>query len=81
VEFGLYEDLAPENVKSFYRNNYLLYAKKPGMSKIMKAESLKWHQNNMRKLYHTCEPDKIAIAMIRRVVLELKEEARTMRED
>ncbi|KFY87059.1 hypothetical protein V500_07219 [Pseudogymnoascus sp. VKM F-4518 (FW-2643)] len=82
LKSGRFGDLTAGHVRSFYREA-CPDAKTTEMFKTMQRESLKWHPDKMVNLYRNCAPgeaDKLAIEMICRVVLELREEARAMRD-
>ncbi|KFX86918.1 hypothetical protein V490_08724 [Pseudogymnoascus sp. VKM F-3557] len=80
VKSGLFRDLTSAHVRSFY-GEACPDTKTTAMFKTMQRESLKWHPDKMVNLYRNCAPgdaDKMVIGMICRVVLELREEAKTM---
>ncbi|KFY58966.1 hypothetical protein V496_05898 [Pseudogymnoascus sp. VKM F-4515 (FW-2607)] len=79
---GRFGDLTEGNVISFYCEA-CPEAKTAAMFITMQRENLKWHPDKMVNLYRNCAPsgaDKLAIEMICRVVLDLREKARAMRD-
>ncbi|OBT70763.1 hypothetical protein VF21_10462 [Pseudogymnoascus sp. 05NY08] len=83
VKSGRFGDLTREHVRGFYREA-CPDTKTTAMFKNMQRESLKWHPDKMVNLYRNCAPgdaDKMVIGMICRVVLELREEAKAMRDE
>ncbi|KAJ9609083.1 hypothetical protein H2200_006854 [Cladophialophora chaetospira] len=75
---GQFRDLKKSNVVDFYRKAFPDADTPDKMSKMMRTESLKWHPDKARRLYHDCKPgviDEEALKMICLVVLELKEQA------
>lgn len=81
VKSGRFGDLTSGHVESFYREA-CPDAKTAAMFKTMRRESLKWHPDKMCNLYRNCASglaDKMAIEMICRIVLKLREEAKAMR--
>jgi hypothetical protein len=75
---GRFDDSTKLAVMDFYRKACPDADTPDKMAKTMRSESLKWHSDKSKLLYHGCEPgvdDKEILKIICLAVIELKEQA------